>query len=138
MIRLDFGKYKGCKLSEVPENYLIWLSDNEDSSPTWRALAQRQLGLPDQDPDANDDTLKVAEPDERPAAKVLPLLIFRWVQKMEADFRGDPAALAVVGAGLKVLRELGTAVTGRRLPTEAELAEARAELDGEAGAEGRV
>lgn len=126
---LPFGRYRGCRLDQVPEAYLVWLADNEASSPTWRALARRQLGLPDEAPEANDDSLQVGPPDRRPAALVLPRVVFDWQQRMEAAFAADPAARAVVARGLAELRALAAAVTGRRLPTDAELAAARRDLD---------
>lgn len=138
MYRLDFGRHAGCTLGQVPESYLIWLADNAHS-PTLRALARQQLGLPDvlAEADPDGDMCRVGDPDTRSAAEVLPLLRLDWLWRMEAEFGGELDALLVIERGAAVLAELSTAVVGRRAATDEELTAAREELAAEEPATAR-
>ena len=43
MKELPFGKYKGCKFSEVPRDYLVWLSKQDGLSPPLEAALKLAL-----------------------------------------------------------------------------------------------
>jgi hypothetical protein len=76
-MKMPFGKYRGEKLTEIPESYLCWVLDTcEDISPTLRLAIERTLDLPD-------------EPRTRPSALLVPELVDRWYRTLALEFHPD-------------------------------------------------
>ena len=129
MLRMTFGKHKGVSLDQIPADYWLWLADSEKATPTWKAIARKQLGV-DVIVTA-DDALENQPADQRPAAILFPRVCFLWAEIMAGEFRTDRAAMRVVERGTAVLKELCEGLTGRRFPTPEEMASARDALDAE-------
>lgn len=121
--RLPFGKHRGETLAECPPDYVVWLAGAgpEAVPPVWRELARRHLGL--------DPVDEGPEPSPESAAVLFPRLLFDWYDRMRSEHAGDVVALHVVERGYEHLKRICSKVTGRRWPTDAEFAAARAELE---------
>ncbi|HEY1190149.1 MAG TPA: hypothetical protein VGE74_21060 [Gemmata sp.] len=121
--RLTFGKHRGSTLAECPADYVGWLTTSDKVPAIWRELARRHLGL---------DPVEVGpEPSAEAPAVLFPRLVFLWWESMTNEHANNPAALAVVDRGFERLKLYCAQVTGRRFPTDAEFAAARAELERE-------
>lgn len=109
---LDFGKYNGCGLDEVPRSYLQWLTTQRWVDHRIRAAAEKILEIDQDECDA--------EPDPTSAAIAFPLIVFEWKRTMFRAFEGDRDALEVVGRGLRELRSLCSGLTRQPWPEDAE------------------
>ena len=113
-IPVTVGRHAGKTLSQCPPDFLMWLATSS-KCPTYRRAAAELLGL-----GAETEAGLGTDPEPGAASVVLPGVVFRWGEGMRAEFRDDPAALAVVARGLSRLQELCSAVTNRPWPADGE------------------
>src|SRR4051812_41299078 len=92
---MPWGKYKGCDLYDVPEEYLVWVLDHCDRlEPTMRWAIGERLGL-----------YKVgASPNVW--ARTLSEWYWRLIQKHNPHNGGSPEAMKAVVDAYESLREL--------------------------------
>jgi hypothetical protein len=113
---LAIGRYAGEHIADVDPGYLQWLLGEQWLDLTSRRAIEEQLDV-DRPEDGWD-----ADPDPTSAAVVLPGVAFAWWTTMRERYAGDPAALAVVEAGLAELKEACSRYTGKAWLTEGDAA----------------
>lgn len=97
---MPFGKHRGKRVGEIPENYRVWVLESCDINPTLRQAIEESLGLNKQ------QTTRV------PA---LPLeeLVAPWYRRLATEFhpdrRGSHEAMLAVNRAHELLLELGGA-----------------------------
>ncbi|MFO0825910.1 MAG: DUF3820 family protein [Gemmataceae bacterium] len=108
-VTMPYGKHRGKFIDEIPPEYLFWVLDQPNTSPSLLHAIRLHLEV---DLPETDET-----PDPTSAAVVLPGLTWRWQDAMRTRFTGDAAALIVVDAGEELLRKECTKYTRKSWPT---------------------
>jgi uncharacterized protein (DUF3820 family) len=104
--RLPFGKHKGQRVADVPQDYLHWLLDSPRTSAGLKKTISAFLEI-----DVAEDA---TEPEPVTAAVALPYVTWLWSQEMNKRYLLDDAARKVVADGEAVLKRICTTFANKQ------------------------
>jgi Putative quorum-sensing-regulated virulence factor len=107
---LQFGKFKGRRVSELPDNYLHWLSsiDLRDPSLEFAVLSElwrREKRADDFSPDGETLVIRINRADVPLARRIWDAGHRALAKKLHPDRGGDSAAMAEVNVLVLSVRE---------------------------------
>lgn len=84
-IEMPFGKYRGCRIEDVPIDYLWWCSRNMDLREPLRTAIQQELSID------RDESSSQADPQQ------LSGIVDRWYRTLAIEFHPDRRNGSVIG-----------------------------------------